>query len=691
LRTNRRQPGVRSIAPGCIALALPVVLVASNCDVSHQTVPTAADATPLQRLDREAHPFILLTAETIPAIRERSQREPAKTWTDQLRRRCDSAASITTDASIDERLQFARDSAMCYVLTGETALAERSAQALADLTLIQDDLNTNDGHHAFVSRVPLYCEAYDLLRSPSQTAKLTWRIDEARDAAIRTNIADMARWLRENRPFWYGFTRNNWAIRQYAALAIATMTIADGAGDARPEDVRAWFEYARSETRAALDTQVCDEGAFAEGCGYMNYAAENYLPMFFAMRNLLHDDWFAIPRYRTNFDWLTKIRTPAGHLPNVDDSPFAQFPTHYLTSVYDDAGRFEWDWRRAGSPVFDLCRAICWRDDTIPPTPSKEAASIALARAGVAVFRSSWDDGAIYLLLVGEHDQPRRAGFGHEHPDNTSFMIEAFGEPLAIDGGYIDFSNHTLVNRPENHNLVLIDGAGPPLVQVGNQPLLVDNDAFIEGANMDGDIPHCTVRTNYANTDVRRTILMPGLDHFVIVDSLRPGDAREHDFTWALHGNAGANTFENGAGGAFELSDAGARWTRPSGVTLQLWLASSAGRPAISERFDSDGQPYRNQLTGHGPDSIRRHATAQGVVRATDTVFVALLVPTRNSADLPVIEEISGDGAVGVRVSFPSNGRVETIRVTPGADNRARIVIRATMDNGATLYELETD
>ncbi|MCB9852900.1 MAG: heparinase II/III family protein [Phycisphaerales bacterium] len=676
---------------GLLIASMLALLVAGTCELSNPAADSAPRPAAIKPLSVEAHPFILATPETIAVIRDRTTREPAKTWVEQLQRRCPADADITATTNVDERLSLARDAALCYLLTSDEAMANRAARLLAETPLLDDAVTTNDGLHAFVGRVPRYCEAYDLLKTLAPDLNLNWRINADDDAMIRNHIAAMARWLRDNRPFWYDFTRNNWAIRQYAALAICTMTIADGTPDLPATVLRNWYEYARRETALSLDAQVCPEGAFAEGCGYMNYAAENYIPMFFAVRNLQGDDLFAEPRYQANFEWLTRIRTPAGHLPNFDDAPLSQFPTHYLTSACADAGLFEWDWQRAGRPTMDLCRAICWHDDGVQPVPPAIEPSLILPEAGNAILRSSWDADAIYLLLLGEHGQPRTSGYGHEHPDNTSFMIEAFGEPLAIDSGYIDFPNHTLVNRPENHNLILIDDTGPALLQIGNQPLVVDQDAFIEDAVVDGPVPQCTVRTNYANTEIRRTILMPGHDHFVIVDTLRPASGNTHKFTWVLHGNAGVDESAGGTGGGFELGDNFARWTRPDGVALQLWLTSSAGPPAIRERFDEDGELYRNQLTGHGPSSILRHRTVEGIVESRDAVFLAVLLPVQNASDLPKVDEISRDAAIAFKLTFPNESRIETIRVASNVSGRPVVSIRAIDADGATIYESKSD
>ena len=624
----------------------------------------------------EMHPFVLMRGSDLDGIRARVTRAPARMWFAAVKASADASLALQEVPPAAERLMRARELGLVYVLTGEAAYAKRSAEWLAGTTLFESFSQTNEQVHTLVGQVPKYCEAYDLLKTSSADARSDWSIDKTTDAAIRANIARMAVWLRGYRPFWYDFVRNNWGIRQYAALCLCAMVLADGVDDGwSAAEVGAWYRWSYAEMMRALDVQIGPGGAVAEGLAYMNYAADNYLPMMFACRNSYRVDLFANPAVRQAHRWLVELRMPSGYLPNFDDAPLGGYPTHYLTSVSQggEAGRFAWDWQSAGSPVFDPVRAICWYDDTITATPPVGPPSVVRPEAGTAVLRSAWSDDALYLLLLGEHGAARVNGFGHEHPDNTSFILEAFGEQLAIDGGYIDFAHHALVNRPYNHNLVLVDGAGPLFVQVDGQPLVVDEDAFLVDHGVDGDMPRCSVRMSYGGMDMCRTVLMPRRRYYVLIDRLSPvaGGIGEltppiRRFDWLLHGNAGVPEQAEGTGGSFAVDGSTARWTRPSGVCLQVNLVSSRGGLLFQERKAVDGVYFAHQATGHGPESILRHRAVAGTVRGSSVVFVALLLPARKGADLPTVSHRWSTDAIGFEVIFPDRSR-ETIRVMPAA------------------------
>jgi hypothetical protein len=60
---------------------------------------------------------------------------------------------------------------------------------------------------------------------------------------------------------------------------------------------------------------------------------------------------------------------------------------------------------------------------------------------------------------------------GHQHPDQNSFVIHAYGEKLAIDGGYYDwwgsphFDAYSMTTLA--HNTLLVDGAGQAVRKPG--------------------------------------------------------------------------------------------------------------------------------------------------------------------------------------------------------------------------------
>jgi len=75
---------------------------------------------------------------------------------------------------------------------------------------------------------------------------------------------------------------------------------------------------------------------------------------------------------------------------------------------------------------------------------------------GNAVFRTGWGpDDWILLFRAGPN-------FNHNHADQGSFLLRAFGENLAVDSGYADYYKDpyyaTYFSQAAGHNTVLVDG-----------------------------------------------------------------------------------------------------------------------------------------------------------------------------------------------------------------------------------------
>ena len=172
--------------------------------------------------------------------------------------------------------------------------------------------------------------------------------------------------------------------------------------------------------------------------------------------------------------------------------------------------------------------------------------------AGDAVMRSDWTEDATYMLLRGEHGRVRAHGLGHEHPDETSFILYAGGEMLAVDAGYINFPNHHKVNSGRNHNVVLVNGKGPPLFMAGNASIGGGNDAFLQRFYASDFMDYAEVVAQYQDTDVMRRVMFIGKRYFAVADEL--SSTGENHFEWRLHGNGGGTS-----GGTYQRAMADSR------------------------------------------------------------------------------------------------------------------------------------
>jgi hypothetical protein len=100
-------------------------------------------------------------------------------------------------------------------------------------------------------------------------------------------------------------------------------------------------------------------------------------------------------------------------------------------------------------------------DGLVPKPPVDLPQSIHYRHIGWSIFNTSLVDGR-EGVTVALHSGQYQAG--HQHPDQNSFVINAYGEKLALDGGYYDwygsphFKGYSMTALA--HNTLLVDGQG---------------------------------------------------------------------------------------------------------------------------------------------------------------------------------------------------------------------------------------
>ena len=475
----------RALPPGpALAGALGILISAAAPPAASRTLPA------------EAHPSLLFTAADLPTLRERIEREPYAAWWRTVRERAASVPATIPDER--SKVRYAKSAAFAWLMTGDETHARQAVDLLLDVRFPPRGGDLGEPHHEG-EVVAQYAVAYDMIHEYAAA-------DTAQLREIRTILAEEAQRIHEGivvREINLGLVTleirlhdtpdprnplrpllNNWHVRAYGGLGLAAMVLADYAGEGNsPQE---WSDHAFDLVTRALWHQIDDEdGGFAEGPFYSRYAADVYLPWMYALRRLTGVDLFADPQIEKMHRWSLNLRLPSGRRPNIDDGHLDDWYGHYLSAVYEDGGVHRWDWEQnENGPYtrgFSEMDAIAIYDDTVEARAPDHGPTVFMPGAGDAVFRSDWGADATYLLLRAEHGTARREGFSHEHPDETSFLLYAGGEMLALDAGYINYTNHHKVNRGHNHNLILVDGEGPPLSVVAGESIDASNDAYLQG------------------------------------------------------------------------------------------------------------------------------------------------------------------------------------------------------------------
>ena len=626
-------------------------------------LPGAARA---QTLPAEQHPSLLFTADDIPELKERIQREPYATWWQTVLSRAES----TPDSFSDERskARFAKSLAFAYLMTDDVAHAERAVELLEEMQFPPRAGDLGEPHNEG-EVVAIYAVAYDMIHdfvaadAQSLEEIRTILAEEAQrlyDGIVILVIpipflADIVIRLHETPdPRDLGVLHlDNWHIRAYGGLGLAALALSDHAGLGNtPQE---WSDRAFDLVTRSLWHQIDEtDGGYAEGPFYSRYAADVYLPYMFALKDLTGTDLLTDARVRKMHDWSLNLRLPNGRRPNIEDGHVDDFYGHYLSAVYEDGGVNRWDWENNGRGLyvreFSEADAIAIYDDSIVAREPDRGPTIFMPEAGDAVFRSDWSADATYMLLRGEHGRARAQGLGHEHADETSFIIYAGGEMLALDSGYINFANHNRVNRGENHNVILVDGEGPPNTIIDGESIDGGNDAFIEQFFTSTFSDYAEVSASYAGVDVRRRVLFADGSYFVLADELR--DDQAHIYKFLLHGHGGGNS-----GGTYARVGSLARWTQTDAELLAYMPTEAA-------------LTFSEEEAVHSFDFLEEptHTVLQAEQSGDNAEFLTVLYPRSLDGVEPSFADVTTEGGQAVRVTIDAGQDVAWVRNAAAAE-----------------------
>ncbi len=616
--------------------------------------------------DLRHRPRLMLVADQLPLVQERSARAPYDAWMSNLRSRSNTAPLPYDDYDPSREVSngnIAKAAAFTALVDADPDAAARALDVLLqcedsvpNLTLrpllIGEDIHLAEG-------LMLYVQAADLLFGSAL-------LPPADSSAVHERLAALTRstyrrYVKDN-PLQYHLIMNNHRSKLAAAVGMA------GLGLNQDDDASLWVDWGMTVVDEILRHQCVEQdGTYGEGPDYLSYSAVNHLPFAYAY-HLFRDGVGGVFTYRRYGifgqivfqedrqidnpmtsdlyaaldDWGVAVRRFDGCRSPFDDANPVGYFSFFGAQVRDDP-ILAWDWWDADTrrleDVADLrADAICVADDQQTRAQPSAAPTIFLPEGGHAILRQGWDRDDLRLHLLAEHDDARTAGGLHEHADATSFMIEAHGEPLALDSGYGRWEDRLLVNAAENHNLILVDGKGPPSPEL-IPPVGVDAAQGLEVDTERLDAVQAT--THYRNADIRRTVATIDDSWVALLDHVVP-EQGSHDFEWLLHGNAGGS-----AGGAFELSGDGARWERAGG-SLVAHLASGGGTLQI----DSEEMPH-----GLAWGSMESHMTLRATASGTQALFATLLELPAAGAGEALVSDLSRPGAALLLCLFEDGSR----------------------------------
>lgn len=653
-----------------------------------------------------ARPRLLFRAGDLAGVQARLEREPYRSLlAEVLRRGRDADRVALDDHSINaERLKARAAKSLAFLYAIDRTVVDGAAVPFADAAAreavgqrvhallaamytrsrlaVPPPLGGWDRDISTSEELLQYATAYDALRGAGY--------DFGADAAaVAARIADLAAELYDNYVHpetAQGYAllhQNNHRAKTGSALVFAAIALAEYAPDDDPRGVRdpaQWLAYGLDQVdlimRYAL---VTGDGAYAEGPFYFRYTSQNLLPFWRAWDRLVDGVAWPVggvevpslwrhPLLGRSLRWALDLTLPDGSLAPVDDgNPGRCY--FFGAAPNPDPAAAAWRWANCPTPydtdgnVSLAADAIVAFDDGVPPAPPGGSPTAFYVEGGNAIFRSDWSPDAVVAIVQAEHDTASefgrdREGRGlapesHEHAEPGAFLLHAFGERLALDPGYLSFGERNLVAKPQDHNVILVDGAGPvdylrasvdwldaPL---GRPP--ADGHATLSDMLDSDGLDAARVTTRYGqpaadSARIERRVLFAADRYLVLADTAAAAVPRT--YTWLLHGNGGGDS-----GGSFEATAAGGRWTRPA-ARLDSGFAVDVGTPA----FATGEGVHEVPGGGRRSHTVLRASATGGAVRA-----LQLLYPSPSDGEPPTIAVLAVAGGAGLTLRDDAGDR----------------------------------
>jgi MYXO-CTERM domain-containing protein len=302
-----------------------------------------------------------------------------------------------------------------------------------------------DTAHLTLGVALVYDVAYPML-SDGERAALRGAIADKGLARLAVDVAALDAAATED-----SVPSNLHALRT-AALAVGAAAIADEV------DTTARLDLARRATRHFFDLQGADGGSF-EGHVYGSYAASYLVNGAYALarrggEDLLGHPWLAqLPRFAAAF-LASDLRTTA----NFGDSSIGAIywvgPMFALAARGDAAAQWYLELTGTTRPA-GLLLPI-WARTDLTAEPLAGSGSAWFPDIGHAALRAGFGGAPVVAVKSG----PPRVSVGHNHYDQNSLIVNAYGEWIAADPGYRSYFNpaqRLYTTGTVGHNTIMVD------------------------------------------------------------------------------------------------------------------------------------------------------------------------------------------------------------------------------------------
>jgi hypothetical protein len=476
------------------------------------------------------------------------------------------------DAMNQARLRIEYNSLVAFV-TGDPRARESAKKAILDVSRWsrwEPPWFTAHGQHTYYPAGQLAAEVafgYDLLYGDmTETERST-----VRRALIQKSIVPVYKeYVLDDR---VPANTSNWIGHTVGGALIAASAIA---GDVKDAESNGQFDVFLNGLLLKLEGHIAAsylrDGSYGEGISYQEFDLETTAPALTALDRVFGVDYWDRTHIKSSTLYsLYTFARPTEASPDMGDTHPASGRT--LAPLVKQTKNPTDRWFYEQFPHNSVIDFIFF-DDSVGPLPPKLPTSRIFYEKGNAVFRTGWEsDSTVFLFRAGPN-------FNHNHADEGSFLLSAFGEPLITEAGWSDYYKDpyytTFFTQAIGHNTVLVAGdpesqAWPDTKQFGalnSFPRITDSvtSEFFDGVGSDLLPVYKGRLTRYTR---RIAFLKP--HYFVVFDDLQArNDTARFDFLLHVPDRTGLSAESGSYTYNGKRASLGIRVLAPEGAQIQV-------------------------------------------------------------------------------------------------------------------------
>jgi hypothetical protein len=588
----------------------------------------------------KSHPRLFLNREELTSLKAKTRHPQMKELWGSVVSACESylqkpsprqtdfdgwAFTLTAAREAITRMEYL---SFAYLMTEDVRYAEKAK------SILRDTLEWN-WHEEGVSQA---LDVGELCKGTATCYDWLYNYMKSEEReTVRRAIADKgARWLygeSTGGARWGEDYRYNWCAVTHGGLGVAGLAFLGEHSEAAK-----WVALARRQISNYLDSGG-DNGGWGEGSGYWTYGTGYAVLFVEALRRVTGDDLYSHRFLRATLYFPLYCLMPSrkGSV-NFADSTYREMNAQTtlmlrFASQYRN-GYAQWfaetlhPWGSIGGGYGPW--NFLWYDETVKATdPSSLPSSIRFLGLDWVIMRSGWgQDDILFALRSGPW-------WNHGHADLNSFILEAYGERLAVDLGRGAYSQDYFSTgldyhvTSDGHNTILVDGEGqlnPTQLDESTPPATIQD--FFTSSGFDYTVSDASQSYGSKLNKFLRHIVFVKPYYFVMLDDLSSGSERA-SYDWLVHTLASKSAI--------------------SAAENSMRIAQGKANLLIAVMFP---EQFSWSVTADHLTSERETATRLQISQYSQTsaMFLTILYPQQQDAVAPVIRRMAIGNIVGVKI-----------------------------------------